>query len=189
MITPIQQQKQLLRQEMRARRLAAPDRNTQAFKLLRDVFEANIELNPDAVIASYHAFRGEMDPAFLTDRLRTRRHAVALPVITGKNRILNFHLYEKTDPLVANPMGILEPDGTTALVEPDVLLVPLLAFDRHGHRLGYGGGYYDRTLADLRSRKKIIAIGIAYSFQEIAEIPTDAHDVKLDKIVTEVNVF
>ena len=93
------------------------------------------------------------------------------------------------DKLAAGAMGIMEPVAKAPLVEPDVLLVPLLAFDSRGYRLGYGAGYYDRTLTELRQRKKILAIGIAYAGQEVPEVPIESHDARLDKIATETKVL
>ena len=86
-------------------------------------------------------------------------------------------------------MGLHEPLATAPLVEPDVMLVPLLAFDPLRNRLGYGGGFYDRTIAGLHQRKSILTVGIAYAYQQLPEIPTEPHDIRLDKIVTEINVL
>jgi 5-formyltetrahydrofolate cyclo-ligase len=86
-------------------------------------------------------------------------------------------------------MGISEPAKTAPVVDPDVLLVPLLAFDKRGYRLGYGGGYYDCTLAALRQKREIIALGIGFACQEVADIPIASYDARLDKIVTETGVF
>jgi 5-formyltetrahydrofolate cyclo-ligase len=86
-------------------------------------------------------------------------------------------------------MNILEPLPSRPRVEPDVLLVPLLAFDRHLHRLGYGGGYYDRTLKLLRKQKPVLAVGIAYACQEVEVVPVTPNDARLDKIVTEIQVL
>jgi 5-formyltetrahydrofolate cyclo-ligase len=86
-------------------------------------------------------------------------------------------------------MGIPEPLPTAPQLEPDILLVPLLAFDKNRNRLGYGGGFYDRTIAYLRQFQPLMAVGIAYSFQEVENVPTGTHDIALDQVVTEVNVF
>ena len=96
---------------------------------------------------------------------------------------------ESDKPLIANALGIYEPDPVSPAMEPEILLVPLLAFDRHYHRLGTGGGYYDRTLLELRRHKFILAVGIGFSCQEVAEIPVKSHDAPLDRIATELQVF
>jgi 5-formyltetrahydrofolate cyclo-ligase len=183
------QLKQRLRAEMRARRMTQTRDHALAFKQLADVFNTEVKLAPNSVIAAYYAFRHEMDPALLVDSLRAQGHPIALPAIVGKQMPLTFRLYAPGDTLVANPIDVLEPLPDAPAVEPDVLLVPLLAFDRHLNRLGYGGGFYDRTLAALRARKNLRAIGIAYHMQEVAEVPVGPLDIRLDAVVTELNIF
>jgi 5-formyltetrahydrofolate cyclo-ligase len=110
---------------------------------------------------------------------------LALPRIAAKHCALSFRAWREGDELVDNHHGIAEPRADTRIVAPDIVLVPLLAFDAQGHRLGYGGGYYDRTLEALRSSGKVLAIGIAYAGQEVKLLPREAHDHALDLIVTE----
>ena len=174
---------------MRKLRHATAKENPLSGHQLADVFERYIQLEPTRLIASFHAFRDELDPRLLTDRLRALGHKIALPSIIGKGQALAFHMYEPGDTLTPNPIGIQEPLRTATKVEPDIVLVPLLAFDLARNRLGYGGGYYDRTIAELKTRKNILAIGIAYASQQVTAIPTGPHDVPLDKIITEVNIF
>ncbi len=185
----VYEQKKELRYNMRTRRAAWRDDNTTAAQTLAQHFLDAIEIKPNSVIASYQAFRGEIDVTPLTDTLRTMGHKIVLPFIVNKGEPLRFHLYQLKDILMPNAMGVPEPDPQTPVLEPDILLVPLLAFDKERNRLGYGGGFYDRTIALLRQHKPITAVGIAYSFQEVADVPTGMYDVALDKIVTEVNVF
>jgi 5-formyltetrahydrofolate cyclo-ligase len=185
----LQEQKRRLRAEMRDKRRALENNNKESPAQLADIFLRHIRLEKDAVVASYCAVRDEMDPAALNEALRAKKHKIALPVITGKRKPLIFRLYEPGDRLLANPLSILEPSSSAQGVEPDVLLIPLLAFDRERNRLGYGGGYYDRTIKELRARKPILAFGIAYACQEVAEIPTGPNDIPLDRIVTEINIF
>jgi len=187
--TPLQEQKHCLRVEMRARRQAGSTHNMKSYNKLRDVFMHHVKVEAGSLVASYCAFRDEMDPAFLTDALRLAGHKIALPVIVSKAAPLHFRLFAPHDELIVNAMGIREPGPLAPLVEPDILLVPLLAFDKQGQRLGYGGGFYDRTIAELRSKKTIRAIGIAFSWQEVEAVPIGPHDVKLDNVVTELNVF
>ena len=110
---------------------------------------------------------------------------VVLPV-TGKiGTPLMFRRWTPEVHLVAGRMGIMEPPPQAEVLEPDLLFVPLAAFDRRGHRIGYGAGFYDRTLARLRAAKPIVAIGVAYACQEVLFIPNGEHDQPLDMVLTE----
>jgi 5-formyltetrahydrofolate cyclo-ligase len=153
-----------------------------------DAFAAHAEalaLAPGAVVAGYAAFRDEADPAALMAALAAKGHPLALPRIAAKRAPLVFHRWRQGEPLGAHQFGMAEPDPAAATVTPDVLLVPLLAFDAQGWRLGYGGGFYDCTLAKLRAAKTIFAVGLAFTGQEIAAVSHDAHDQRLDAILTE----
>src|SRR5882672_2159800 len=144
-----------------------------------------IEIVPGAVVAGYSPIRGEIDPAPLMQELAARGMRLALPVIAARDSPLGFRLWAPGDKLLRGPLGILEPSPDTAEIVPDIALVPLAAFDRSGHRIGYGAGHYDRTLARLRDSKKIIAIGLAFAVQEIETIPALQHDEALDYVLTE----
>jgi 5-formyltetrahydrofolate cyclo-ligase len=111
-----------------------------------------------------------------------------LPVVIAKNEPLLFRLWRPGMPLEVGRFGTLHPPNDSPLLTPDLVLVPLLAFDRHGDRLGYGGGYYDRTLAALRIERSSRAVGLAYAAQELPELPHQPHDQRLDWIVTEIDV-
>jgi 5-formyltetrahydrofolate cyclo-ligase len=185
----LRQQKMDLRYAMELKRASAMSHNPEAPLKLRDNFLKAIEIPPGAVIAGYCTKGSEIDPAPLIDSLRIRGHKIALPVVVNKGMPLKFQLHQSGDELVTNPMGISEPKATAPIMDPDIFLVPLLAFDQRGYRLGYGGGYYDRTLYLFSQRKKILSIGLSFSCQEIAEVPIDHHDIKLDKIVTESCVY
>ena len=108
-----------------------------------------------------------------------------MPIVAAKAQPLIFRRWLPGEPLEIGVMKISVPLSSAPVVEPDVLLVPLLAFDKAGYRLGYGGGFYDATLARLRAKKEIIAIGVAFAGQEVAEVPHEAHDMKLDYVMTE----
>jgi 5-formyltetrahydrofolate cyclo-ligase len=114
---------------------------------------------------------------------------LALPVVAGRGKPLMMRAWQWGDPLAAGVFGLREPSAAAAEVEPDILLVPLLAFDRAGHRIGYGAGYYDLTLARLRARKKVTAIGIAFAAQEVPAIPKTRRDEPLDFVLTEREVI
>jgi 5-formyltetrahydrofolate cyclo-ligase len=184
----LQDQKRLLRAEMRDIRRENASNNLSLFNKLAEVFARGLQLEKEAVVSSYCAFRDEMNPAPLAEALRAQGHRIVLPVVVGKREPLTFRLYQPGDELVKNFMGIREPVAAAPAVEPDILLVPLLAFDRQRNRLGYGGGYYDRTMASLRTRKPVLALGIAYAYQEVSRIPVGPNDIRLDKIVTELGI-
>ena len=114
---------------------------------------------------------------------------LALPAITARGQSLAFRAWYAGDRLVPGPLGILEPSPAAAEIVPDIVLVPLAAFDRAGHRIGYGAGHYDHTLAHLRKSKAVTAIGLAFAAQEIEAVPALPHDVALDYVLTETQVF
>ena len=134
-----------------------------------------------AIIGGYHALPDEADPHLLLERLVETGFHVAFPRVAAKDQPLDFHRVPDDGVLAPGAFGIHEPLPTWPRVAPEVLLVPLLAFDTSGHRLGYGGGFYDRTLEKL----DIPAIGIAYAGQEVASLPAEVHDRRLDMILTE----
>jgi 5-formyltetrahydrofolate cyclo-ligase len=138
-----------------------------------------------AIIAGYWPMGDEMDPRPLMLALAARGHALALPVTPPRGQPLGFRAWAPGEGLRPGPMGTSEPLAGNEL-RPDILLVPLLAFDRAGRRLGYGGGYYDRTLAALPGAK---AIGIAYAGQEMAAVPAGPQDFRLPLIATEDSVI
>ena len=178
-----------LRRIMQDKRAILCAENPEAPQQLRDQFlKEFVQLRP-CTIAAYHARISEIDLAPLIEALHERGHRLSLPVILGRNQALVFRTYRPGDALIAGPMAILEPPATSPEAEPDMVLTPFLAFDRHYHRLGYGGGYYDRTLSMLRERKPLTVVGVGFAGQEIPQLPIGARDAPLDKIVTEVEVF
>lgn len=150
--------------------------------LARHVLDA-VPIPDGAAISGYWPMAGEMDPRPLMAALIARGHRLCLPVVEGRGAALVFRAWTPGDALVEAVFGTRVPTPDQDAMTPDALLVPLLAFDRAGHRLGYGGGYYDRTLAALSDP---LAIGIAFGFQEVDEVPHDAHDQTLDWVVTEL---
>lgn len=148
---------------------------------------ARVELPvPDGAIVSFYWPMGdEADPRLLAAALGAKGHTLALPVVAAKRSPLHFREWREGDPLVVHAFGMHEPAANAPRVTPDVLLVPLLAFDASGTRLGYGGGFYDRTLASLSSK---LAVGIAYAGQEVESLPCHEHDHPLDMVVTEKGV-
>jgi 5-formyltetrahydrofolate cyclo-ligase len=139
-----------------------------------------------AVVSGYWPLAGELDPRPCLRRLAARGQRLALPRMQGQDRPLAFHAWRWDDPLALGRFGVMEPDPAQPLVTPDVLLVPLLGFDRRGHRLGYGKGYYDRTLRALREGGAApLAIGLAFALQEVGDVPVGPADQPLDAVVTE----
>ncbi len=139
----------------------------------------------DAVLAGYMPMRSEIDPL---PAMAAHQGPVAVPVIAGKDQPLTFRAWSAGARMVPGAFGALIPE-TGDWLTPSVLIVPLLAFDRHGFRLGYGGGFYDRTLEQLRAKGLVTAIGFAYGAQELPSIPVESTDQPLDLIVTEAGVI
>ncbi len=135
---------------------------------------------PGVTVAGFWPLPGEIDIRPLLTALHAAGHPLCLPHTPPRGQRLRFHAWTPGDPLHPGRFGTLAPDGPVR--RPDLLLVPLLAFDRAGRRLGYGGGYYDRTLAALPNAR---AIGIAFAAQEIDTVPAGPHDRPLDAVATE----
>jgi 5-formyltetrahydrofolate cyclo-ligase len=148
-----------------------------------------VEVAPGAVVAGYSPIRGEIDPIPLMRTLAAQGARLALPAILARGKSLAFRDWSHGDRLMLGPLGILEPSPAAAELIPDIVLVPLAAFDGAGHRIGYGAGHYDRTLAQLRKSRAITAIGLAFSGQEVEAVPALQHDVALDYVLTETQVF
>lgn len=144
---------------------------------------------PGIIVSGYSPIRSEIDPTPLMLRLAALDARLALPVITARGQSLQFRVWHPGDRLMRGPLGILEPSPAAAEIIPDIVLVPLAAFDRSGHRIGYGAGHYDRTLARLRKLKAITAIGMAFAAQEVATVPALQHDVALDYVLTETQIL
>ncbi len=147
-----------------------------------------LALAAGGVIAGYWPMGDEIDPRPLMAELARSGCRLALPVVAAPGQALDFLAWRDGDALVPGPFGTRHPAAAAAPVVPSVLLVPLLAFDREGYRLGYGGGYYDRTLDSLAGRAQVRSIGLAYAAQEVARVPRDRHDQRLDAVATEAGV-
>lgn len=139
---------------------------------------------PPAVVSGFLPIGHEIDPAPLMQRLLAEGYRLALPVMEGKGKPLVFRAWAPGEPLAETMWGIREPLPDTETLDPDIVLGPLLAFDAAGYRLGYGGGFYDRTLARLRALKPIVSIGIAFDEQQVDAVPHVDYDERLDWILT-----
>ena len=144
---------------------------------------------PGTVVSGYSPIRSEIDPAPLMRKLAEQGARLALPRCCARGKSLAFRAWSPDDRLMLGPLGIPEPSPAAPELVPDIMLVPLAAFDRRGHRIGYGAGHYDYTLAHLRKAKAIMAVGIAFAVQEIKAIPALPHDVALDYVLTEKKMF
>jgi 5-formyltetrahydrofolate cyclo-ligase len=177
----IEEQKRILRRAAREKRLG----------LVRGDFAAAIARHADAlgistgaVVGGYHALPEEADPALLLARLSEMGCRIAFPRVVAEGLPLEFHFVPDGERLTPGAFKIHEPWGAWPRANPTLLLVPLLAFDASGHRLGFGGGYYDRTIADLQ----VPTIGIAYAGQQVASLPHQAHDRTLYMVLTEEGI-
>ena len=148
-----------------------------------------LEITPGTIVSGYSPIRGEFDPVPLMRKLAEQGAQLALPAVMARGKSLAFRAWSPSDRLMLGPLGILEPSPAAAELIPDIMLVPLAAFDRLGHRIGYGAGHYDFTLAHLRKVKPITAIGLAFAAQEIEAVPALSHDVALDYVLTETEAF
>jgi 5-formyltetrahydrofolate cyclo-ligase len=148
-----------------------------------------IEIPRGSVVSGYSPIRSELDPFPLLRKLATKGARLALPAVMARGKSLAFRAWSVDDRLLLGPLGILEPSPAAAELVPDIMLVPLAAFDRLGHRIGYGAGHYDHALAHLRKVKAVTAIGLGFAAQEIEMVPALPHDVALDYVLTETRVF
>jgi 5-formyltetrahydrofolate cyclo-ligase len=148
-----------------------------------------VEIKPGMIVSGYSPIRSEIDPVPLMRALAAQGARLALPAVTARGKSLAFRAWSAGDRLMLGPLGIPEPSPAAVELVPDIMLVPLAAFDRLGHRIGYGAGHYDYTLAHLRKVKPVTAVGLAFAAQEIEAVPALQHDVALDYVLTETKVF
>lgn len=179
--------------DLRAAALAARDalgdrkREAAANKIARRGLP--FEVTAGAVVSGYSPIRNEIDPAPLMLKLAIAGARLALPVVNARGKSLTFRAWSPSDRLVLGSLGIPEPSPAAAELVPDIMLVPLAAFDRAGHRIGYGAGYYDHSFAHLRKSHHVTGVGLAFAVQETPSIPALSHDVALDFVLTEKDVF
>ena len=188
-IDEIDQRKKLLRKEAKKNRAEAYKHNPDAADQLCSRLFETISLPAHSVVSAYWPLGDELDPMPLLQALHHKDLTPVLPVMLGAGKPLIFRRWVPGDILDDAGFGTKEPNPGKEELEPDVLFVPLLAFDRAGYRLGYGGGFYDRTLDKLRAKKSVIAIGIAYAGQEMPAVIRGPYDQPLDYIVTEQEVI
>lgn len=179
------EKKRELRSVAKARRLAAFDlHGKQAGEQIASFGLDFCGASPRAIVSGFSAISDEIDAWPLMLQLQSQGFQLALPVIEGRGKPLTMRAWNPGDPMENKTWGIAEPLSSATEVFPDIVLVPLLAFDAAGYRLGYGGGFYDRTLQKLRAMKPVIAIGLAYDEQRVDAVPRDSYDQPCDWVLT-----
>jgi 5-formyltetrahydrofolate cyclo-ligase len=190
LITPdIASAKAALRHDAAARRDTLPAEVRQAAAEAIAGRGFPVAVAPGAIVSGFMPMRSEINPLPLLQKLAAAGARLALPRIVGRGHPLRMHAWAFGAPLGRGQWGIREPAADAPEVDPDILIVPLLAFDRAGNRIGFGAGYYDMTLAALRGRKTITAVGIAFAAQEVAAVPHTERDARLDLVLTEREVI
>jgi 5-formyltetrahydrofolate cyclo-ligase len=178
--------KALLRKEMSAKREIAHNaaKHLAPLALLRHRFPVTPQTGR-SIVSAFYPYQSEIDGQPLLGKLAGEGWTTALPIVIKLGQPLEFRRWLPGEPTIVGKWNIPRPTENASLVEPDVLLVPLLAFDRKGYRLGYGGGFYDRSIVRLATMKTITTIGLAYAAQEIAHVPHDDLDQPLHYVMTE----
>ena len=186
--------KKALRERLVRERLHLEDRLARA-DALQDIVRIWLVGRPDTVIGAYWPIKGEFDPLPALHRWKEdgelmdepQRRRIGLPVVDKVHKTLTFHAWYPGCPMEDDAYGIPKPKDTELIV-PTLLFVPCVGYGLGGYRLGYGGGFYDRTLEGLRARRPTLAVGFAFAAQEVDEVPIDAYDQQLDAVVTEEGV-
>jgi 5-formyltetrahydrofolate cyclo-ligase len=182
-------EKSRLRAEAMTRRdaLSADQRQAASEAIAARPFP--LPIRTGTIVSGFMPLKSEINPLPLLRKLAGESARLALPVIGGRGQPLVMREWTWGEPLAAGVWGIREPLAQAPAVDPDIVLTPLLAFDRARHRLGYGGGYYDLTIAQLRGRKTIVAVGLAFAVQEVFTVPVTPRDAPLDLVLTEREVI
>jgi 5-formyltetrahydrofolate cyclo-ligase len=185
----ITEQKARLRDAALARRdtLQARERQRGAEIVAKRPFP--LAVPQGAIVSGFMPMRSEINPVPLMRKLASTGAQLALPVVQGRGKPLLMRAWSFGAPLEARQWGIKEPLNEAPVVNPDILLVPLACFDRSGHRIGYGAGYFDKTIRALRAKKTVIAVGLAFAAQEIERVPATDFDERLDLVLTEREVI
>lgn len=188
--TPLKVEKSLIRQDMRHRRIAYHQTINQKIvneKLLESF--GTLHISRDKIISGYVAKGSEINIMPLLEALYERGHPICLPVVLPNNPTLIFRQWTPQSPLVLDAASVLAPESEAAILEPDILLIPLIAFDGQCRRLGQGMGYYDKTLKQLAENHPIIVIGMAYDMQKIDIVPTKTKDYVMDMVITDKGLY
>ncbi len=182
----IEQIKQQMREDvLKKRQQAHHILRARAAQDIIGHFMSSISPAPGISVAGYWPLSGELDDTALLQHLCEKDFLCCLPVVVQKGEVLAFRRWQPGMKLEEGYSGTRHPPQSSPETVPDILLVPLIAFDRAGYRLGYGGGFYDRTLHHLRTHKQIIAVGVAYAAQQVPIVPHEGRDERLDWVITE----
>ena len=189
-MTEINVNKEYQRKISIKKRATLKDKNSNAFKTLQDHLNGLINFKNYKIIASFISFKSEISTQFLNEFLLNNGKILCLPIIKNNSETLNFIEYNLKTKLVSGKFGIMQPSDLSKEFLPEIILTPCLAFDENGFRLGYGGGYYDKTFSYLKKIKhKFISIAVAFDDQKIDELVHDKYDQKIDYILTEKKLY
>ena len=167
---------------LKARKLNDKKNLVINFKHIFEILKKNKKI--EGVIGGYYPYNYEINPMQILEKFEKKNYQISLPKIKKKSQ-MDFFEWSTKEPLLLNKYGIPEPISNK-IIYPNIFLVPLVAFDKNLNRIGYGGGFYDRYFEKIKKKnKKIITIGLAFSFQKVKKVPINKHDFKLDYIVTE----
>ena len=183
------EQKKQLRAAALALRDALPAAERQAAAETIAARAFPVAITPGMIVSGFSPMKTEINPIPLMRKLAAAGAKLALPCIAGRGHPLVMRAWDFGAALASGQWGIREPTPEAAEVAPDILIVPVACFDRIGHRIGYGAGYYDMTIHALRAKKKITAIGVAFAAQEIPQVPATERDERLDLVLTEREVI
>jgi 5-formyltetrahydrofolate cyclo-ligase len=181
--------KEVFRSQTLAKRDALPAEERQRGAEIVATRPFPIPIAAGMIVSGFMPMRSEINPLPLMRRLAAAGAQLALPVIQGRGKPLLMRAWSFGAPLEARQWGIKEPLNDAPVVDPDILLVPLACFDRSGHRIGYGAGYFDKTIRAVRAKKKVTAVGLAFAAQEIDRVPATDFDERLDLVLTEREVI
>lgn len=185
----ITDQKSILRASALALRDTMPAAQRQAAAETIAARALPVEVTAGTIVSGFMPMKTEINPLPLLRKLAGQGATLALPCIAGRGKPLIMRAWKIGDAFKEGQWGIREPLPEAPEVAPDIVIVPLAAFDRAGHRIGYGAGYYDMTLSALRAKMKVVAIGIAFAAQEIPHVPATERDERLDFVLTEKEII
>ena len=189
-MTEINVNKEYQRKISIKKRATLKDKNSNAFKSLQDHLKGLINFKNYKIIASFISFKSEISTQFLNEFLLNNGKILCLPIIKNNSETLNFIEYNLKTKLVSGKFGIMQPSDLSKEFLPEIILTPCLAFDENGFRLGYGGGYYDKTFSYLKKIKhKFISIAVAFDDQKNDELVHDKYDQKINYILTEKKLY
>lgn len=190
-MTTKKQEKDQLREKFRViRRKLHSEINNNARDLVATNFIQFVPNVPTGtVVAAYYPMGSEIDSLRLLATLQINGIRLALPVVWKEGEAMEFRAYKLGDALEEGAHDTLQPKADAPVLNPEILIIPLMAFDEKGYRLGQGGGYYDRTLAKIRAKKKILAIGLAFDGQKTKSLPVEKFDEPLDGVLTEKGLW